>query len=54
MTRCGLEVIGFEHYPIGKEIRALNPRRIVWLDDVGRFFFPRASDGVICKARLFK
>ena len=51
LTRCGLEITGFHHYAIGLEIRALNPRRIVWLDDLGRWLFPRASDGVIFKAR---
>lgn len=51
ITRCGLEVTEFHHYAIGREIRALNPRRIVWLDDLGRWLFPRASDGVIFKAR---
>lgn len=51
LTRCGLEVTDFKHYAIGREVRALNPRRIVWLDDLGRIFFPRASDGLICKAR---
>ena len=51
LTRCGLEVTECLHYAIGREIRALNPRRIVWLDDVGRTLFPRASDGLIMKAR---
>ena len=51
ITRCGLEVQDFKYYAIGREIRALNPRRIVWLDDLGRFLFPRASDGIIFKAR---
>lgn len=51
ITRCGLEVTDFRHCAIGREIRTLNPRRIVWLDDVGRWLFPRASDGVIFKAR---
>jgi len=52
ITRCGLDIVDFKHYPIGKEIRALNPRRIVWLDDFGRLLLPRASDGLIYKARL--
>jgi predicted TPR repeat methyltransferase len=52
LNRCGLEVVEFCHYPIGKEHRLLNPRRVIWLDDLGRTLFPRASDGVIFKARL--
>jgi len=51
LERCGLEVTEFCFYRIGKEIRALNPKRIVWLDDVAMRLFPRASDGVICVAR---
>ena len=50
--RCGLEVTEFRFYRIGKEIRTLNPKRIVWLDDVAMRLFPRASDGVICVTRL--
>ena len=52
ITRCGLDVVDFKHYCIGKEIRALNRRRVVWLDDFGKALFPRASDGIIFKARL--
>ncbi|MDB6026134.1 MAG: hypothetical protein JWM68_2357 [Verrucomicrobiales bacterium] len=54
ITRCGLEVVDFRYYPIGKEIRALNPRKMVLLNDIGRLFFPKASDGLIFKARLPK
>jgi len=52
ITRCGLEVTDFNYYPVGREIRALNPRKLIFLDDLSRWFFPRASDGVIFKARL--
>ena len=52
ITRCGLEVVDFHHYPVGKEIRLLNPRKLVFLDDLSRVLFPRASDGVIFKVRL--
>jgi len=52
IIRCGLHIIDFKHYCVGKEIRKLNPRRIVWLDDIGKTLFPRASDGLIFKARL--
>src|SRR5207245_1099000 len=52
ITRCGLDVVEFKHYCIGKEIRALNRRRVGWLDDFGKFFFPRATDGILLKARL--
>jgi cyclopropane fatty-acyl-phospholipid synthase-like methyltransferase len=52
VSRCGLEVVESLHYPIGREIRRLNPRKIVWLDDLSRLLFPRASDGLILKARL--
>lgn len=54
LTQCGFEISDFRHYAIGREIRALNPRRIVWMDDIGRFLFPRASDGLIFKARLVR
>jgi 2-polyprenyl-3-methyl-5-hydroxy-6-metoxy-1,4-benzoquinol methylase len=52
ITRCGLDVKDLRYYPVGKEIRSLNPKRIVWLDDIGRWFFPKASDGVIFRVRL--
>jgi 2-polyprenyl-3-methyl-5-hydroxy-6-metoxy-1,4-benzoquinol methylase len=52
ITRCGLEVTEFFHYPVGKEIRGLNPRKLIFMDDLSRWFFPRASDGLIFKARL--
>jgi 2-polyprenyl-3-methyl-5-hydroxy-6-metoxy-1,4-benzoquinol methylase len=52
ITRCGLKVVDFHYYAIGREIRALNLKRIVWLDDIGRWLFPAASDGVIFKATL--
>ena len=52
LTRCGLEISDFKYYAAGLEIRALNPRRYIWLDDLGRMLFPRASDGVIFKTRL--
>jgi 2-polyprenyl-3-methyl-5-hydroxy-6-metoxy-1,4-benzoquinol methylase len=52
ITRCGLEVTDFKYYAVGREIRALNPRKLVFMDDVSRLFFPRAADGVIFKARL--
>ncbi len=52
ITRCGLEVTDFKYYPVGKEIRSLNPRKLIFLNDVGHWLFPKASDGVIFKARL--
>jgi predicted TPR repeat methyltransferase len=52
ITRCGLEVVDFKQYPIGLEIRPICRRSFVLLDDISRLFFPRASDGVIFKARL--
>ncbi|MFN7138420.1 MAG: methyltransferase domain-containing protein [Limisphaerales bacterium] len=52
ITRCGLEVTDFSHYPVGKEIRKLNARKLIFLDDISRLLFPRASDGLIFKARL--
>lgn len=51
-TRCGSEVTNINHYPIFQEILALNPRRIVWLDDLSRRLFPCANDRwLIFKAR---
>ena len=52
LLRCGLEILDQKYYPIGLEIRALNPRRIVLVDDVARMLFPRASDGLIFRVRL--
>jgi len=52
ITRCGLEVTDFKHYPIGREIRPVCLRKMVFLDDISRLMFPHASDGVIFKARL--
>jgi hypothetical protein len=52
ITRCGLEVIDFKHYPIGREIRRLCLRKMVFLDDISRLLCPHASDGLIFKARL--
>lgn len=54
LTRCGLDVTDSRHYPIGLEHRSLNPRRIIWLDDLGRRLFPRASDGIIFKAQVLR
>ena len=51
VERCGFDVTDFCYYHIGKEIRALNPKRIVWLDDLAMLVVPRASDGVIVVAR---
>ena len=51
VSRCGLDVTDFCFYRVGKEIRALTPKRIVWLDDVAMALFPQASDGVIVVAR---
>lgn len=52
IKRCGLEITDFSHYPVGREIRKLNPRKLILMDDFSRWFFPSASDGVIFRARL--
>jgi 2-polyprenyl-3-methyl-5-hydroxy-6-metoxy-1,4-benzoquinol methylase len=52
ITRCGLEVTEFRYYRIGTELRDFNPRKLIFLDDLSRNFFPHASDGVIFKARI--
>lgn len=52
LERCGLEIAECHFYRVGREIRALNPKRIVWLDDLAMWMFPRASDGLIVASRL--
>lgn len=51
LERCGLDVVDFCYYRVGKEIRALNPKRIVWLDDLAMSIIPRVSDGVVAVVR---
>jgi 2-polyprenyl-3-methyl-5-hydroxy-6-metoxy-1,4-benzoquinol methylase len=52
ITRCGLEVTDFKHYPVGLELRPICLKKILLMDDFSRFFFPHASDGVIFKTQI--
>jgi 2-polyprenyl-3-methyl-5-hydroxy-6-metoxy-1,4-benzoquinol methylase len=52
ITRCGLEVKEYFHYPVGKEIRSVTSKKILFLDDISRWFFPKASDGVIFRVGI--